>query len=172
MNLKITLIKAILLITNHGVDLMNSSCLQQEKLFIQHGNTNCLEHSVFVAYVSALMVVLLRLKVNECSLIRGALLHDYFLYDWHIKNSHTGLHGFSHAQTALVNAEQDFQLNIIEKEIIRCHMFPLNLRIPRYKESWIVIFADKFCALFEILFGRVPTIIPTIMKKGNYYEVI
>lgn len=91
--------------------------------------------------------LLIFIKINEKSLIRGALLHDYFLYDWH-KSEHR-LHGFFHAKRALKNAESDFKLNDIEKNIIKRHMFPLNICPPKYRESWIVCLADKLCAVEE-----------------------
>lgn len=45
---------------------------------LQHGSTTVLEHSIKVAYLSLAIVRKYRLKVNYKSLIRGALLHDYF----------------------------------------------------------------------------------------------
>lgn len=35
--------------------------------------------------------------------------------------------------------------------MIRKHMFPLNLRPPRYRESVLVSCADKLCALGEMV---------------------
>ena len=51
----------------------------------------------------------LRLRVDMESLIRGALLHDYFLYDWHDGEKEHNLHGFRHAERALRNAERIFR---------------------------------------------------------------
>lgn len=133
----------------HAKDILSSEKMLSEKEFIQHGNVSCYEHSVNVAKMSLLIagVLLLFIRINERALVRGALLHDYFLYDWH-KSGHK-LHGFFHAGCALKNAESDFKLNDIEKNIIKRHMFPLNLCPPKYCESWIVCIADKICALKE-----------------------
>jgi uncharacterized protein len=38
---------------------------------------------------------------NINSLIRGALLHDYFLYDWHKGKNRKKLHGFRHPGIAV-----------------------------------------------------------------------
>ena len=38
--------------------------------------------------------------------------------------------------------------------MIAKHMFPLTLRPPRFRESWIVCLADKWCALEETLAVR------------------
>ena len=57
--------------------------LLEEQNAMQHGSTSVYEHSVNVAYKSLLLVENYRLPVDKQSLVRGALLHDYFLYDWH-----------------------------------------------------------------------------------------
>lgn len=137
--------------------LYAESRLHEEDAFTQHGNTSCLKHSLAVAYYSYRFALKLggeRFNLNE--LIRGALLHDYFLYDWHVKPFHeeNGLHGFSHPLTAWQNATRDFSLTDRECDIIRKHMFPLTLtKIPKYRESWIVTTVDKWLSLYEV-FGR------------------
>jgi len=93
----------------------------------------------------------LHLNVTYPSLIRGALLHDYFLYDWHERSRDHRLHGFFHPRRALKNAREDFELTSIESDIILRHMFPLNPVPPKYLESWIVCIADKVCTMREIL---------------------
>ena len=123
--------------------------LRKEKDYMQHGSTSVYEHSVKVAYISLCLAKWLHLKVDPVSLMRGALLHDYFLYDWHEKDRSHRLHGFRHASTALRNAEKDFQLNEVERNIIARHMFPLNPIPPKYKEAWVVCLADKYCAFLE-----------------------
>jgi uncharacterized protein len=40
-------------------------------------------------------------------------------------------------------------LNDIEKDIIEKHMWPLTLKLPKYKEAFIVSFVDKYCAFME-----------------------
>ena len=70
--------------------------------YIQHGNTSCLLHSIAVAYYCYRLSVRFGfLKLNKRELIRGALLHDYFLYDWHIPDKNRPLHGFYHPTAAL-----------------------------------------------------------------------
>ena len=87
--------------------------LLEEQNAMQHGSTSVYEHSVNVAYKSLLLVENYRLPVDKQSLVRGALLHDYFLYDWHEKNKEHSLHGFKHPYFALRNASRDFRLNDI-----------------------------------------------------------
>jgi len=121
--------------------------------YIQHSDINCLEHSLYVSYSSYL--VCRRMGLDYRSAARGGLLHDFFLYDWHVKGSHKGLHGFIHPRIALQNADKQFSLNALEKDIILKHMWPLTIKPPKYKETCIVIAADKYCAFIEIFdFGE------------------
>lgn len=129
----------------------DSKILESEQ-YKQHGSTSVLLHSILVAYFSFSLANKFHISVDEKSLIRGALLHDYFLYDWHVKDSRHGLHGFTHPYTALRNATRDLALNEVEKDIIVKHMFPLTLPLPKYKESIIVCIVDKLCSLYETFY--------------------
>ena len=123
--------------------------MAEEVQFFQHGNTTVLDHSIRVAEKSLKIAEKLHLKVNVESMIRGALLHDYFLYDWHDRSVRPRFHGFRHPALALRNAVRDFHLNAIERNIIIRHMFPLTIIPPLFIESWIVCIADKYSALEE-----------------------
>lgn len=129
--------------------LINSENLLKEKDFIQHGTTSCYLHSLAVAYYSFNLARRLGIKCRFRSLVRGAILHDYFLYDWHEKSDLHRLHGFSHPYKAFENASEEYLLNDIEKDIILRHMFPLTLIPPKHVESFIVCIVDKICSLSE-----------------------
>lgn len=126
----------------------------QMRNYYHHGKTTIYEHSRNVALTSCSIANKLHLRVNYRWLIRGALLHDYYFYDWHVKEKEHRLHGLRHPKTALKNAQQDFKLSDVEKDIILCHMFPLTLVPPMTREGWIVCIADKICAVREIQSGR------------------
>ena len=117
--------------------------------YIQHGDTSTLWHSIAVAYFSFLLARRLRLHCQWRSLICGALLHDYFLYDWHIPVKGRRFHGFTHPGEALQNARRDWQVDAIQRDIIMKHMFPLTPRPPRFRESGLVCLVDKGCSLAE-----------------------
>lgn len=118
---------------------------------IQHGDTTTYQHCELVTVCSYMFVKKLRLKVDKRSLVRGAFLHDYYLYDWHEKDASHKWHGYHHADKALENASRLFDLNELEKHIIYCHMWPLNIsRIPRRKEAIIVCLVDKYCSTIEV----------------------
>lgn len=123
--------------------------LAEERACLQHGKTSVYAHSLLVAEVSLRLARKLHIHVDAESLIRGALLHDYFLYDWHDPSNGHPLHGFSHPQTAYENASADFDLTDLERDIITHHMFPLTLHPPGSREAWLVCMADKLCAFRE-----------------------
>lgn len=137
----------------YGKDILLSDNMKSEKNFIQHGTFSVYDHSISVASVCVGMAKFFNIKVDKRTLIRGALLHDYFLYDWHIPSTKHGLHGFTYALTAYKNAERDFILNEKEKNMILSHMFPLNMKLPKYKESVILCVSDKLCAIYETADG-------------------
>lgn len=120
--------------------------------FIQHANTSCYEHCLRVAYYT--YVICKKLNLDYVSATRGAMLHDFFLYDWHEHrkvNSFLELHAFSHPKIALNNSLKYFKLNDVEKDVILKHMWPLTFKLPSYKESFIITLTDKLCAFFEVL---------------------
>lgn len=135
--------------------ICKTSRVVQSKEFCQHGTTSVYQHSLDVAYASCLFAEEHQLSVDYKVLIRGAFLHDYFLYDWHDKlHEHKRPHGFFHAKAALKNAMEDFDLSPKEQNIIRRHMFPLTIIPPACAEAWIVCYVDKVCSLKETLYRR------------------
>jgi len=116
---------------------------QTMKKYYAHKNVSCYEHTLRVCKGCLDFVNKYRIKCDIQSLIRGALLHDYYLYDWH-KNPPFTFHGFKHNYIAMKNADKEFKLNKKEKNMIYSHMFPLTFwAIPLSKEAWILTIVDK-----------------------------
>lgn len=124
--------------------------------YVQHGTTSTLEHTLTVAYRALALARGLRISVDEQSLVRGAILHDYYLYDWHDhEHAPDQWHGYTHPGHALRNAEQDFpDLTAIERDVISRHMFPFHPLPPHTREGWLVCTADKLCSLQEFFRAR------------------
>ncbi len=120
---------------------------------IQHGQVTTWQHCVRVARAAVSLGEALHLRVSQKELVRAALLHDYFLYDWH-EPGHTK-HATMHPVFALRNAQEDFDLTPLEKNAIAAHMWPLPPgRVPASREAWLICAADKWCSLGETLFMR------------------
>lgn len=139
--------------------LARTGRLDLTREFIQHGDVTVYAHVISVARASLSFAERLDrvgVSVDRASLLRGALLHDYFLYDWHDSDPSHRLHGFRHPFFALARAEEDFELTPRERNIIARHMFPLVPVPPTCREAWIVCLADKWCALRETVAGSLP----------------
>lgn len=135
-------------------DIRQNSRFDESVNYIQHGKTTVKEHSINVAHTAYYMSYKLKLNIKEKELIRGALLHDYFLYDWHEKSLKNSIHGYTHPSNALKEAEKDFDLSDVERDMIKHHMFPLTITPPRTKEGVILCIADKLCAIKETIDRR------------------
>ncbi len=129
--------------------------IQRLRKYEQHKCSNTYEHVCHVARMSHKIEKKLHVNVDEKSMLRGAILHDYYLYDFRDNPVGAYEHGTKHAEIALENAEKEFQLNDIERDIIYSHMWPLNItHLPRTKEAWLVTAADKICAVQEMVFRK------------------
>jgi uncharacterized membrane protein len=118
-----------------------------------HHNSSIYEHVQDVAYLSYRISKFLKLDYRSAA--RGALLHDFFLYDWRNHDvpdlPRKKFHGIEHPTIAVANAQKHFSINEIEEDIIKKHMWPLTLVPPKYKESFIVSFADKYLSSKEFV---------------------
>lgn len=140
-------------IREDAADIISSANFRKSDECIQHGTMSVKNHSMNVAKYSLAISKKLPVRFNRKELVRGALLHDYFLYDWHDKD-HVQLHklhGFYHPGVALKNASKEYPLTPREKDIIGKHMWPLTVVPPMCREAWVVTAADKYCSLLETI---------------------
>ena len=132
-------------------DILSNETVKQMQNYIQHGEISCYTHCYYVAYYTYLICK--KLKLDYKSAVRGAMLHDLFLYDWHTTSpadiNEKGVHAWAHPRIALKNASKIFNLNDTEKDIIRNHMWPVTLKFPKTKEAFIVSCMDKYSATAE-----------------------
>lgn len=128
--------------------ITNDIRFQEMNKFMAHSDITCLMHVEKVAEEAYKFAKKHKINVNYSDLLAGALLHDYYLYDWH--NSPVSWHGFRHNKIAMENAIRDFKINKRVQNIVYSHMFPLTFwAIPKTKEAWIVTMMDKKVATIE-----------------------
>lgn len=133
-------------------EIVGKARYDEMKAWISHSDVTVYQHCIKVARRAFALAERLGIACDRRALIRGALLHDYYLYDWHDPNKGFRWHGFKHHRFALANAERDFVLSRKERNIIRSHMFPLTFwELPRCREAWLVTLADKLVATEETL---------------------
>ncbi len=138
--------------TSIVADILEHKTFKELQNFFHH-NSSIYEHAKIVSYVSYRICKFLKLDYRSAA--RGGLLHDFFLYDWRNHSepelAKEKFHGLEHPKIALGNAMKHFDLNDIEKDIIVKHMWPLTFIPPKYQESFVVTFADKYVSSKEFI---------------------
>lgn len=131
-------------------DLISNETVQKMKAYKQHYNTSTYEHCLYVSYIS--YKICKKLGLDYKAAARGGMLHDLFLYDWRNSKKVLNLerpHAFIHPKIALENASKLFNLSNKEQDIIKKHMWPVTIAFPKYLESFIITFVDKYSAIAE-----------------------
>lgn len=117
---------------------------------IKHHNTTRLDHSLKVSYYS--YKIAKSLKLDYHGVARGGLLHDFYteqISDCSKIKDKILLFSVKHPNEAVENSLEYFDLSEKEINIIKTHMFPIDYKIPKYAESWIVSLVDKVLSLGE-----------------------
>ena len=117
-----------------------------------HHGISRYEHSIRVARWTYKISNLLRLKSKEDT-TRAALLHDFYVDEDLTGNSVSRLG--AHPNAALENSLKYFELTNVQQDIIKSHMFPCTMVVPKYKESWLVTGVDKVVSTYEMLTRKV-----------------
>lgn len=145
-------------------DLLQLSEVQALRNYRHHITTTRFQHSLNVSYYNYLVCRFLRL--DEASAARAGLLHDLYHYDTgrFSRKKPPIRHTKYHPMVALETAERLVPMNLREKDMIAKHMWPMTLQLPKYAESYILTFVDKYCALIEFLLPQ-PRILRNWLRK-------
>ena len=77
-------------------DIKSADIVQKMKQYPQHGRVSTYEHCLNVAKLSYDINRKLSMHADLHVLLTGAMLHDFYLYDWHSKDGgEHSLHGFT-----------------------------------------------------------------------------
>ena len=126
-------------IERYAGSILNDPRFQKLRSFEHHGPANTVyDHSLAVTRAAYRIACALHLSEEEtASVVRAALLHDFFGYDWHSERFRrfvrhysgfrrlTHMHGFIHGHIAAARAKRVFGLSDRECDAIARHMFPL-----------------------------------------------
>ncbi|MGN0528355.1 MAG: HD domain-containing protein [Eubacterium sp.] len=130
-------------------DLLKNEYVKSMKKYNHHGKISTHFHSVYVAYT--VMKICDSLNIDSDDIVRAALLHDFYLYDWHT-DKHSEKHAWYHPKASVRNIEEYlFPLSDMQRDMILCHMWPLHPAPPKYTGGWILTLADKHCANEDVL---------------------
>ena len=131
-------------------DIVRSEDYRGMRQYRHHIKGSVYDHSLKAAYLCYRHHRRFRSKTELSQLLRGALLHDYYLYDWHDKSTSHRFHGFTHPRRALKNALRRYpDLTGTEQDMILRHMFPLTPVPPRTAAGWLLCFYDKVAAVSD-----------------------
>lgn len=131
-------------------EILKNKEFQKRKNYKHHGNISVYDHSLAVSKLSYKIAKKLNLDYKSAAI--GGLLHDFYKKPWQEnieKQKFLQKHGFTHAKEAMINSHEYFPTLMSPRidNIIERHMFPLNKIPPKYKEAWVVTFADKYVSL-------------------------
>lgn len=128
-------------------DLISQEIVRRMMYYNQHGRMNTLLHCMNVSYTS--YKICQCLNIDPYDVVRAAILHDFYLYDWH-KAKSIWQHALLHSSKVVRNIEKyHLPLNKKQKKMILSHMFPLA-PIPSSLGGWILTLADKYCTCIEV----------------------
>lgn len=154
-------------------EILESAEFQKRKTYLHHENCTVYEHCLMVSFLSYLWAK--KWKCDYKSAAIGGLLHDFYDKPWQTnapkssgkkKTKFLKQHGFVHAGEAVANSYRYFPTLMNQKveNIIRRHMFPLNICPPRYKEAWIITCVDKYVSM-DVL--KNPKVWPKYLGLGK-----
>lgn len=133
---------------------LNNEKILRMKEIPMHRGSNCYEHCFKVAK-KAIKKAVHRKNVDLEVVLVGAILHDYYLYDWRSDRSKLKKHGRNHPEVAIKNAIKDFDISEEVKKVIKTHMWPINIKAyPNTKEARIVSISDKAVTIGESLTSK------------------
>ncbi len=127
-------------------DILNNKEFCNLKNIDHHGITRY-NHSLKVSYYSYKIAKVLNLDYEKTA--RAGLLHDFFFSNSTKMDKERITSVFVHPKKAALKSKELFNISELEEDIIKTHMFPVNLSIPKYAESWIVNLVDKTISLRE-----------------------
>lgn len=128
----------------------------KRKEYHHHENISVYTHSLMVSYYSYKIAKKIHLDYKSTAI--AGILHDFYYEDWQKANKKglKELHGFVHAREALNNSKEHFNYLLNDKisnSIVR-HMFPLNIKPPKYLEGWIITIVDKIVSMDVLLYPK------------------
>lgn len=128
-------------------DITKEPEYQKLKNYTHHHATTRYQHCLNVAWYTYIWCKASGL--DYISAARGAMLHDFFVYDWRSEQPIKGRHSAVHPKIALENAKKYFEVNEVMEDVIINHMWPNTIRPPRTPEGMVITVADKYCATLE-----------------------
>lgn len=145
--------------------------MQKRKDYPHHINESVYAHVLRVSYDCYRIGKFLHMDYQ--SLAIAGILHDFYEHPWQYckeKKPFFQKHAFTHAKEAVVNAKKVFGPQVVTpkvESIMITHMFPINKKIPRNKEAWLLTLVDKADSIDFILH---PIALYKIFRHKDYQK--
>ena len=114
--------------------------------FEKHHGSNRYDHSLRVAIKTYKFAIKHKLDVVEVT--RASLLHDFF-FNKDFGSNEQLFKLRTHPMMSVVNSKMYFNINEVQEDIIRTHMFPITKTIPKSYAGMIVSLIDKEISIYE-----------------------
>ena len=111
-------------------DIIENDEVKKMKNYRQHAATSCYEHCYNASHYCYLLCKKFNLDYKSCA--RAAMLHDFYLYDWRVKDVSHKWHAFTHPKKALDKSLSIFTLNDKETDYTGS---AINIDAPVIKNS-------------------------------------
>ena len=132
--------------------LLNNELILRMKEIPMHRGSNCYVHSFKVAKESIKRALRRKKRLDYKSLLLACIFHDYYLYDWRKDKEKKRHHASNHPYIAIENAIRDFDIPTQVQDIMKSHMWPINIKIfPHSSEAKILMNVDNLIAVKEFL---------------------
>lgn len=135
--------------------ILTNSEFKKRKEYPHHIDESVYEHVLRVSFDC--YTIGKKLHLDYKSLAIAGLLHDFYEKPWQYNPEKLPLfkkHAFTHAKNAVKNAKQVFGEEMINKNvenIMITHMFPVNIKIPKGPEAWLITLVDKIDSIDFIM---------------------
>ena len=140
-------------IMRYGNDILESEIFLEGEHQKHHHIDTVAHHSLEVAKLSLKIADRLSkfgIKVNEEALIKASLCHDLGIIGRREKFHSPWQTTFGHPKDSAMIASDITGSNDQIENMIRSHMFPASPVLPKSKEAWILILADKTAPVIEL----------------------
>ncbi len=132
----------------------HESILKMKEISIHRGSS-CYIHTFKVTKKVMKKAIKSHKFLDLENLLIACIFHDYYLYSWRLDKSKRKHHGKEHPLIAGKNAKRDFNIPDKAVEMIKTHMWPINLlHPPKGKEARLLCSVDTNVAIVEFLTSK------------------
>lgn len=148
-------------------DIIGCDELARLKQITHHVSTTRFQHCINVSYYG--YIICRKFSLDARAAARAGLLHDLFYYnrkEYNKARTKKQLsHSMMHSLMAADNASSLVEISELERDIIEKHMWPATKKLPKYREGYVIMIVDKYCAVLEYFVPKLRRCTSKISKQ-------